>query len=153
MNARCLPLVVSAGMLVSGCSAPPEQAAPVPSASAAPSEAGLPAGWRWESFGGVEVGVPPRRPDDGPPQRRRGDRAGGRRPAPPHRGDGDEMLVLLLDRRHQVVVRYSGCDHNGIDDGVTVRALTRAAVAPLLAGPNRPWEFGGGTEKADALGY
>ena len=306
MNARCLPVAVAVGLLVSGCSAPPDRAAPAPSASAVPSEAGLPAGWRWESFGGVEVGVPAEWGWDNGSQRlqqycvNRGGRepqpvvgrpgpttmvlcAGGARPTEvattgtivafewtdqrggiEHRGDrttvrrngvevivqavgdlrrrivatirtadpdrngcpatrpagarpadpvdvaalhdvavvaacryriggtyrllsslrldgpdtvralaaaprgggpdepescspevsyGDEMLVLLLDRRHEVVVRYSGCDHNGIDDGVTVRALTRAAVGPLLAGPNRPWEFAGGTGKADVLGY
>ncbi|RYU13932.1 hypothetical protein [Nocardioides iriomotensis] len=51
---------------------------------------------------------------------------------------GDE--VLLLDIRHaegveHVVVTYAGCDHNGIDDGTTVRRLTREAVRPLVDGP------------------
>ena len=66
---------------------------------------------------------------------------------------GDEVLVLRLDDRAEVVVRYSGCDHNGIDDGVAVRALTEASVAPLLAGPNRPWSFTGSAAKMAILGY
>ena len=50
-----------------------------------------------------------------------------------------------------VHVRYSGCDHNGFDDGVTVRALTREAVQPLLAGPNRLFSFSGRDEKRRIL--
>ena len=46
-----------------------------------------------------------------------------------------------------VHVRYSGCDHNGFDDGVTVRRLTRDAMQPLLAGPNRLFSFSGRDEK------
>lgn len=48
----------------SGCAAPPRAVTAAPSASAAatpsPARTGptLPAGWRWESFSGVEVGVP-----------------------------------------------------------------------------------------------
>jgi hypothetical protein len=66
---------------------------------------------------------------------------------------GDQVLVLRLDGRAEVVVRYSGCDHNGIDDGVAVRALTEASVAPLLAGPNRPWSSTGSAGKMAILGY
>jgi hypothetical protein len=315
MNARCVPVVVSVALLVSGCASPPEPAAPAPSTSAAqtapsPSEAGLPAGWRWESFGGVEVGVPGDWGWDNGSQRlhqycvSRGDRepqpavgrpgpttmalcAGGDRSTDvattgtivafewtrqrggiEHRGDrttvrrngvevivqavgdlrrrivatiraadpdrngcpathpiggrpglrpgapvdltalgdvpvvvacryrigettrllsslrldgtatvralagapvgggpdepescapeisyGDEVLVLRIGQRREVVVRYSGCDHNGIDDGIAVRTLTEAAVAPLLAGPNRPWSATGSDAKMAILGY
>ena len=54
-------------------------------------------------------------------------------------GYGDEIIVLLVRSTagaSELVVRYAGCDHNGFDDGVSVRSLTPAATAPLLAGPN-----------------
>jgi hypothetical protein len=50
-----------------------------------------------------------------------------------------------------VHARYSGCDHNGFDDGVTERRLTREAMQPLLAGPNRLSGFSGREEKQEIL--
>ena len=53
---------------------------------------------------------------------------------------GDELTVLHVHVAGQagneatgqrVVVTYSGCDHNGIDDGHTVRRLHRDVLAPL----------------------
>jgi hypothetical protein len=47
---------------------------------------------------------------------------------------GDQILVLAIHSAEgveRVVVTYTGCDHNGIDDGTTVRTLTRDAMAPL----------------------
>ena len=67
---------------------------------------------------------------------------------------GDEMLVVLVDSdqgRSAVHVYYSGCDHNGIDDGTTVRALTREAVQPLIADANQPWGWSGKAEKSRIL--
>lgn len=43
----------------------------------------------------------------------------------------------------QVVPRYGGCLHRGLDDGTTVRTLTRAAVAPFVTGPNLVTGFTG----------
>ncbi len=53
---------------------------------------------------------------------------------------GDELIVLRLTSEHgepEVYFRYAGCDHNGFDDGTTVRAMTSAAVRPFVAGPNQ----------------
>jgi hypothetical protein len=53
---------------------------------------------------------------------------------------GDEAIVLTVtsDQGTSVIyLRYSGCDHNGFDDGINRRALTKEAVAPFIAGPNR----------------
>jgi hypothetical protein len=52
---------------------------------------------------------------------------------------GDEVIVLRVRSSltpAQLVVRYSGCDHRGFDDGITVRRLTATALAPLIAGPH-----------------
>ena len=52
---------------------------------------------------------------------------------------GDDLIVISIDSdtgRHEVYLRYSGCDHNGLDDGTTVRRLTAAAVRPFVAGEN-----------------
>ncbi|GIF47243.1 hypothetical protein DFJ67_7133 [Asanoa ferruginea] len=52
---------------------------------------------------------------------------------------GDEGIVLLVRSAvglTEIVLRYSGCDHNGFDDGVSVRSLTATSVAPFIAGPN-----------------
>jgi len=67
---------------------------------------------------------------------------------------GDDLIVLRVtsaEGESTVQVRYSGCDHNGFDDGVTVRRLTRAAVQPLLAGPNRLSSYSGRDEKRRIL--
>jgi len=61
-------------------------------------------------------------------------------------GYGDESIVVQALRGSAVlgefVIRYSGCDHHGFDDGVTVRALTADAITPFLAPPNSPKGFG-----------
>jgi hypothetical protein len=49
------------------------------------------------------------------------------------------------------VVRYSGCDHNGFDDGVTVRTLTAAAITPFLTGANGAIGSLGSPELAEIL--
>jgi hypothetical protein len=57
---------------------------------------------------------------------------------------GDEAVLLRIDSARgetEVVLRYSGCDHHGFDDGATVRTLTAAAVAPFLVGPNAVTDF------------
>lgn len=67
---------------------------------------------------------------------------------------GDDVMVLHVtsdEGETTVHVRYSGCDHNGFDDGVTLRRLTREAVQPLLAGPNRLFSFSGRDEKQEIL--
>lgn len=68
---------------------------------------------------------------------------------------GDEAVVLRImsdQGQWQIYLRYSGCDHNGLDDGVNVRALTRDAVAPFLTGANTITNgFSGGDQKAAIL--
>ncbi|MDI6098978.1 hypothetical protein QLQ12_10235 [Actinoplanes sp. NEAU-A12] len=64
----------------------------------------------------------------------------------PEASYGSELIVLLVTSaagRSEVVVRYSGCDHNAFDDGVTVRSLTAEAIAPFITGPNTVLEFSG----------
>ncbi|GIE78503.1 hypothetical protein Aph02nite_44530 [Actinoplanes philippinensis] len=48
---------------------------------------------------------------------------------------GDEVVVLLAGGG-EVVVRYSGCDHRGFDDGRTVRRLGVATAKLFLTGAN-----------------
>lgn len=52
---------------------------------------------------------------------------------------GDELIVLRVfsnQGESQVYLRYSSCDHNGFDDGRSVRRLDARSVAPFVAGPN-----------------
>jgi hypothetical protein len=59
---------------------------------------------------------------------------------------GDEAIVLRVRSSagaSEIVLRYSGCDHHGFDDGTTVRTLTTTSVAPFVAGPNVVNEFSG----------
>jgi hypothetical protein len=55
---------------------------------------------------------------------------------------GDEVMVLQAEgasgARQEVVVRYSGCDRHGTDDGVTTRQLTATVLRNLLTGPHSP---------------
>ncbi len=54
---------------------------------------------------------------------------------------GDEVLLLLVRdnaRGQELVVRYSGCDGHGIDDGHTRHRLTADVLRPLLSGPHQP---------------
>ncbi|WP_433220180.1 hypothetical protein ACQP00_17260 [Dactylosporangium sp. CS-047395] len=63
---------------------------------------------------------------------------------------GDDAIVLRVRSAagvSEIVLRYSGCDHNGFDDGVHVRALTAAAVAPFIAGPNAVFSFSGAAKR------
>lgn len=72
----------------------------------------------------------------------------------PEHSYGDEMIVTYVESdrsRSTVHVYYSGCDRNGIDDGVTVRALTREAVRPLIADANRPFSWSGSELKRRIL--
>jgi hypothetical protein len=73
----------------------------------------------------------------------------------PEASRGTEVIVALVHRADApeatLVMRYSGCDHNGLDDGSTVRRLT-AAEAPLTTGANRP-NFWSGIGKGAALSY
>jgi hypothetical protein len=52
---------------------------------------------------------------------------------------GDEAIVVRVRSSlgpAELVIRYSGCDHNGFDDGGAVRSLTAGALAPFIAGPH-----------------
>jgi hypothetical protein len=55
---------------------------------------------------------------------------------------GDEVMVVHVEgatgETQEVVVRYSGCDRHGTDDGVTVRQLTASVTRALLTGPHSP---------------
>ncbi len=62
---------------------------------------------------------------------------------PTQEGVGTEVIVLRIlstSGVSQVYLRYGGC--NGFDDGTDYRTLTRAAVAPFVAGPNSVADFG-----------
>jgi hypothetical protein len=48
---------------------------------------------------------------------------------------GDEVVVLLA-AGGEVVMRYSGCDHRGFDDGRTVRRLGLSTAKLFLTGAN-----------------
>jgi hypothetical protein len=59
---------------------------------------------------------------------------------------GDEVLLLVVRdgiRAQEVVVRYSGCDGHGVDDGLTRHRLTANVLRPLLSGPNAPGSLNG----------
>lgn len=63
------------------------------------------------------------------------------------------MLVLLVDSdagRLRVHVRYSGCDHNAVDDGVSLRRLI-PAVRPFVAGGNQVTSMSGGEGKIEEV--
>ncbi|HEY8790801.1 MAG TPA: hypothetical protein VIM10_16960 [Actinopolymorphaceae bacterium] len=52
---------------------------------------------------------------------------------------GNELIVLRVTSdtgESQVYLRYSSCDHNGFDDGRSVRRLEAKSIAPFIAGPN-----------------
>jgi hypothetical protein len=86
--------------------------------------------------------------------------AGGGPDAPgqclPESSYGDDAIVLTVRSAagdSEIVLRYSGCDHNGFDDGVTVRALTADAVRPFIAGPNEVLSYSDGPGKSEILGH
>jgi len=67
---------------------------------------------------------------------------------------GDDAIVLQVRSAAgstEVMLRYSGCVGNGFDDGVDVRRLTAAAVAPFISGPNAVYSFAGREDKAAVL--
>lgn len=68
---------------------------------------------------------------------------------------GDDAIVLRVRSAggsSEIYLRYSGCDHNGFDDGTTVRRLTAAAVGPFVARSNTVFSgFSGGPEKVAIL--
>lgn len=67
---------------------------------------------------------------------------------------GSEMIVahITSDQGESAVhIYYSGCDHNGFDDGFALRALTRDSVQPLVAAPNTPLTWGGPAAKRRIL--
>ena len=68
---------------------------------------------------------------------------------------GDDVIVLFVRSaagRSEIVLRYAGCDHNGFDDGRTVRRLTATSVAPFITRSNTMlYGFSGGPEKLAIL--
>lgn len=67
---------------------------------------------------------------------------------------GEEFLVVHVESaqgRSTLHAYYSGCDHNGFDDGTTVRALTREAIRPLIADANAPDGWSGSPGKTEML--
>ena len=67
---------------------------------------------------------------------------------------GHEAVVLRVETAigsHEVVVRYSGCDGHGIDDGTTTRTLTSDVLSAVLAGANMPTSLQG--DMGELLGW
>jgi len=67
---------------------------------------------------------------------------------------GDDAIVLRIssnDDEHEVYLRYSGCNHNGFDDGSAERTLTAEAVASFITGSNAVLVFSGGGGKDEIL--
>jgi hypothetical protein len=69
---------------------------------------------------------------------------------------GDEIVVLLVDSgqgRSRLHLRFSGCRHNGVDDGVNRRVLVRDGTYPFVSGASQVYSghLGGGG-KLDAFG-
>jgi hypothetical protein len=61
-------------------------------------------------------------------------------------GYGDDQIVLRVTSAagdSEVYLRYSGCDHNGFDDGADTYQLTADAVAPFVTGPNQVTSYSG----------
>jgi hypothetical protein len=54
---------------------------------------------------------------------------------------GSDILVLKVqgsNHDQEVLIRYSGCNFNGTDDGVKLRQLTANLLQPILTGIHRP---------------
>jgi hypothetical protein len=67
---------------------------------------------------------------------------------------GDNAIVLQVRSATgltEITLRYSGCVGNGFDDGIGVRRLTAAAVAPFITGPNTVYSLSGREDKAAML--
>jgi hypothetical protein len=64
---------------------------------------------------------------------------------------GDEAIVVRLDhpsgKPEYLVVRYSGCNFNGVDDGATVHPLTVDNARAFFEGSNWISSFSGPTSK------
>ena len=73
----------------------------------------------------------------------------------PEVAHGDQIIVLLVRSATgpaEITMRYAGCVQNGFDDGTTVRTLTKAAVGPLVGGPNSVYGgYSGQPAKDDML--
>jgi hypothetical protein len=57
---------------------------------------------------------------------------------------GSDILVLKVqgsNHDQEVAIRYSGCNFNGADDGVTLRQLSANALQPILTGIHRPSSY------------
>jgi hypothetical protein len=57
---------------------------------------------------------------------------------------GADILVLKVqgsNHDQEVLIRYSGCDFNGTDDGVTLRQLSANLLQPILTGIHRPSSY------------
>lgn len=63
------------------------------------------------------------------------------------------QIVLLVEGEKQgtIGLRWDGCRHRGLDDGTTVRKLTRQAVRPFVTGPNTVSAWTGGERMARIL--
>lgn len=68
---------------------------------------------------------------------------------------GDEAIVVRLDHPdgtpEYLVVRYSGCNHNGIDDGTVVHPLTVENARPFFSGSNWISSFSGPKSKMEII--
>jgi hypothetical protein len=67
---------------------------------------------------------------------------------------GDNIIVLSATSgptTSEIYLRYSGCDHNGFDDGVVVRSLTATAVRPFFTGPNNAGGISGPLKKVKMI--
>lgn len=67
---------------------------------------------------------------------------------------GERVYVLVVhgsQHDQEVIVRYSGCQHNGTDDGDTERRLTTDVLSPILAGADRVGSMSGAV--GDLLGH
>lgn len=49
---------------------------------------------------------------------------------------GVVLRVLSASGLTEIMLRYSGCDHKGFDDGFTVRTLTPKTLSTFMTGPN-----------------
>jgi hypothetical protein len=59
---------------------------------------------------------------------------------------GDDQIVLHIESAagvSEVYFRYSGCNHNGFDDGTATYQLTADAVAPFVTGANLVTSYSG----------
>jgi hypothetical protein len=57
---------------------------------------------------------------------------------------GSDILVLKVqgsNHDQEVLIRYSGCNFNGTDDGATLRQLTANLLQPILTGIHRPSSY------------